>query len=431
MGRTQKGLEVTTDCQKAVASIDYFHQQILSAGLNGSLILDAAKSYPDVVLIQSYAAAFCLFSQENEASNKAKNFLMVAATHLDASNLREKLIYGAIVQWYKRDYFKAIELFNKTITLFPQDTLVLKFLEWLYYCTGQVAQAENFLRSCTLCAPYNNNDPYFLATYSFAMELSGEYERARETAEAAISLNNATGWAHHTLAHVYLLTNDMAGGIKRLNNLKVHWDGANPLLKEHNNWHLALFHLAQRNQEEVLALYPSVFGILPQTILEQIDAISLLWRLEMAGFTQDKLIYRVAGYLEKHPFEYFTGFNNAHFIYGLVKSGQKEQAKKSLDLMKKYIGSLPINSLWKEVFYPWSKAIYAFSNEDYRKAEKLIAPVIGKYTQLGGSDAQTELFTQTYLLSLIRSGQQKAANVFFKNHLSHYKNTALAEWWFT
>ena len=194
---------------------------------------------------------------------------------------------------------------------------------------------------------------------------------------------------------------------------------------------MALFHLAQRNQEEVLALYPSVFGILPQTILEQIDAISLLWRLEMAGFTQDKLIYRVAGYLEEHPFEYYTGFNNTHFIYGLVKSGQKEQAKKSLDLMKKYTASLPVNSLWQEVFYPWSKAIYAFSNEDYQKAEKLIAPIIGKYTELGGSDAQTELFTQTYLLSLIRSGQQKAAKVFFKNHLSHYKNTALAEWWFT
>lgn len=43
---------------------------------------------------------------------------------------------------------------------------------------------------------------------------------------------------------------------------------------------------------------------------------------------------------------------------------------------------------------------------------------------------QDELFTQTYLLSLLRTQQKDKAHQFFSKHLSHYQNTPLAELWF-
>jgi hypothetical protein len=60
----------------------------------------------------------------------------------------------------------------------------------------------------------------------------------------------------------------------------------------------------------------------------------------------------------------------------------------------------------------------------------LMEPVIGGCAQLGGSDAQIELFFQTYLLVLIHTNQKDKALQFFTEHLKYYNNTPLSDWWF-
>ena len=260
----------------------------------------------------------------------AKTHLLAAAKLCDEANAREKILYQAVFCWSQRDYTQAINLLEQVIELFPRDTLALKILEWLFYCTGQAFQAERFLHVCEQCASVNQDESHFLAIHSFALELCGYYSLAREMAEKAIAMNLLTPWAHHTLAHVSLLDHDISGGIKRLRSLQSSWEHILPLLKGHNSWHLALFHLAQRNEHEVMKLYPNIFGTLPNTVLEQLDAISLLWRMDMAGLPQDKQFPSIVNHLGDHPFEYYVGFNNAHFIYALVRTEQKKLADDSL-----------------------------------------------------------------------------------------------------
>ncbi len=426
---TQRGLAVTTDSQDVIDSIDHFHQQVLSSGPSAGNILDAVQRNPSNLLTQTYTAAYYLYAQEYEVDKQAKIHLLEAEKLLGFANLREQIIYNAVLSWYQRDYTRAIKLLENVIELFPRDTLALKFLEWLFYCTGQAFQADNFLRICYQCAAVNQDESHFLAIHSFALELSGHYSQATEMAEAAIVMNRITPWAHHTLAHVFLLNHDLEGGIKRLGSLQSSWEQILPLLKGHNTWHLALFHLAQRNEQEVMKLYPSVFGTMPHTVLEQIDAVSLLWRMDMAGLPQDKMIHSVVSHLGTHPFEYYTGFNNVHFIYGLVRSGQKKLAEDSLKLMDTQAPSLSSSSLWTKVVLPLCRGIYAFADADYKTAAELIEPVIGQGSRIGGSDAQIELLAQTYLLCLLHTQQRDKAQLFFSRHLSHYKNTALAEWW--
>ncbi|WP_431606648.1 tetratricopeptide repeat protein [Legionella maioricensis] len=426
---TQRGLAVTTDSRDVIDSIDHFHQQVLGSGQSAGNILDAVQRNPSNLLIQIYAAAYYLYAQEYEVDKQAQIHLLEAEKLLEFANLREQILYKAVLNWYQRDYTQAINLLENVIELFPRDTLALKMLEWLFYCTGQAFQADNFLRVCNQCASVNQDESHFLAIHSFALELCGYYSQARDMAEAAIAMNLVTPWAHHTLAHVSLLNHDLVGGMKRLDSLRSTWDHILSVLKGHNTWHLALFHLAQRNEQEVIKLYPGIFGTMPNTVLEQIDALSLLWRMDMAGLPQDKMIHSVVSHLGTHPFEYYMGFNNAHFIYGLARAGQKKLAEDSLKQMEIQAHSLPSGSLWTKVVLPLCQGIYAFANADYKAAAELMEPVIEQGPRIGGSDAQIELLAQTYLLCLLHTRQRDKARLFFSHHLSHYKNTALAEWW--
>ncbi|CEG58527.1 tetratricopeptide repeat protein [Legionella fallonii] len=426
---TQRGLEVSTRSPDVIDDINSFHGQVLGSGVNAGAILDAAQRNPDNVLIQIYAAVYYLYAQEYEIDKQAKIHLFSAEKLLEKANLREKILYDVVLHWYQRDYTQAINLLEQVIELFPRDTLALKILEWLFYCTGQAFQAERFLRICNQCASVNQDESHFLATHSFALELCGYYSQARDMAERAIAMNLFTPWAHHTLAHVALLDRDISGGIKRLQSLQSSWDGILPLLKGHNTWHLALFHLAQRNEQEIIKLYPSIFGALPNTVLEQLDAISLLWRMDMAGLPQDKLFHSIATHLGNHPFEYYIGFNNAHFIYALVRTNQKKLADNSLKQMEKAAQDLPTQSLWVKTVLPLCHGIYAFADADYKTASALMESIIEQSPRVGGSDAQVELFAQTYFLSLLHTQQRDKAWLFFSNHLSYYKDTALVEWW--
>ncbi len=97
--------------------------------------------------------------------------------------------------------------------------------------------------------------------------------------------------------------------------------------------------------------------------------------------------------------------------------------------MEKAFQDTPNNALWHETVLPLCQGIYAFADADYKKAGELIGPVIEQSSRVGGSDAQIELFAQTYLLCLLNTQQRDKAQQFFTRHLSHYKGTALEDWW--
>lgn len=434
--QTSRGLAVSTTSLQVINSIEHFSQQILGSGQEAANILVAAQNYPENLLIQCYAAVFNLYGQDNELTKNAMPYLAQAERLLSSANLREKLIYQAIRALQRLDYECALTVLTSVVHLFPRDTLAIKFAEWLFYCSGQAYHAKRFLSLCEQTAAANKDEPHFLAMHSFALELSGDYKQAKKIAERAIEMNLITPWAHHALGHIYLLENDIDGGLRCLQGFQPSWENILSLMKGHNSWHLALFYLAQRQEQEVLGLFNSaIFGVLPETVLEQVDAISLLWRLDMAGFPQDKLFQQLQHYLGQHPYEQYIGLNNIHYIYCLARLGDDAAVIRALNGMQAYLHTLESGStqqrLWRDTVLPFAKAIIAFVGEAYAETTNLLAPIIAACVQMGGSDAQNDLFLQTYLLCLLKTNKQQEAKLFFDKHLAYYRNTALAEYWFT
>lgn len=430
---TARGLEVTTDSAAVVVAVDHFHQQILGSKQEGQLILDAATSYADNFLISVYAAIFYLYAQDNAATDIANDYLSKAEKLMAKSNLREKLLYQAARAWQRLDYECALTLFTTITELYPRDTLAAKFAEWLFYCTGQKYQAKRYLMLCERMAAVNQDESHFLAMHAFAHELNGNLAQAQAVAERAVSIDPLTPWAHHCLAHVYLNNNDIEGGLRCMKPFVAGWENILSLLRGHNTWHIALFHLAQRDEAAVMALYPVIFGTLPDLVCEHIDAISLLWRMDLAGMPQEGLFAGIVSHIQNQPFEQYTGFNSLHYLYCLARAGEWPKVEQSIAAIERYINSLKPgfnHNLWRKIILPAGKAIVAFVQQDYHKASRLLKPVINNCFLVGGSDAQDELFTQTYLLCLIRLKKVKEAQEFFDHYLSHYKNTALAAYWF-
>ncbi|WP_392536389.1 tetratricopeptide repeat protein [Legionella sp. 227] len=431
---TNRGLAVTTESVQVIESINHFHHQILGAGKEPHFILDAVKNHPDNLLLQVYAAAFYLYGQTDSATVLAKEHLLHAEKLLPTANLREKLTYQAVKAWMNLEYESALTILASLTALYPRDTLAAKFAEWLFYCAGQAYNSHNYLAFCERIAAHNQDESHFIAMHSFAAELSGHVTAAQQLAEQALTMEPITPWAHHTLAHTYLNTNNIAKGIEALETFRGSWDEISSLLRGHNSWHLALFYMALRQADKVMDLYPVIFGLSPEIITEQIDAISLLWRLDMAGLPHLDRFNVLASYLNENPLMHYTGFNTVHYIYCLSRLGQEDAVRKALSSIETYAKTLAKGynqTLWLSVILPLSKGIHAFVNNDFQTACDLMAPCISRRTEIGGSDAQSEIIAQTYFICLAQSNKLKAAQEFFHFHLAHYKGTPLAEFWFS
>ena len=124
-----------------------------------------------------------------------------------------------------------------------------------------------------------------MSSYSFALELCGKYEEALTAAEKAVEINEINPWAHHTISHVYLKKGEIDKGSKILEDYKHVWEKSGQAIKSHNNWHLALMYLENLDLYKAFSFTNDpILKETPHLVIQQLDAISLLWRLEMGGF---------------------------------------------------------------------------------------------------------------------------------------------------
>ncbi len=67
--------------------------------------------------------------------------------------------------------------------------------------------------------------------------------------------------------------------------------------------------------------------------------------------------------------------------------------------------------------------------ENYSQSAQILEPVINNIMTVGGSDAQVDLFRQTYLLSLIKSGEKKKAKIYLDEISTSVITTPLNDYW--
>lgn len=408
--------------KSAADAVEDFRRRMLRFDAGAEAILPAAEEFPEDPLVQLCAAALHLYGQTGDNNRAAEAFLDRAAACGGAVDFGPLQV--ALRFWLVQRYDDAARLLEEITAADPRDLLAAKFSEFLYYIMGQQYCGSRFRAHMERLEPANGNDPDYLAMASFARELCGDFTGARELAEKSLSLEARNPWAEHTLAHVTIRLGDIDAGERRLRSFLPQAATCSRPIHSHTAWHLALFEIERLNPSGALTVFHEhIWGFVPEMIGEQVDAIALLWRLEMAGADVSAEWSSPADFAEKHVSESYMPFLTAHHAYALARAGRSEAA----DHLLATAAARP-EELWREVGAPVVRAAAAFARHRWQEAAEILEPVMPRLTRIGGSDAQDDLFRQTYFVALARAGRKADARAYWERFNAGKKSSALDSW---
>jgi tetratricopeptide (TPR) repeat protein len=421
-----RGLEVTSDDAAAVAAEDDFAARLLRLDQGAEAILDASTRWPDTPIIQLYAAAFWLYGQTTDALASAASRLQ--ACRGLAMNARERALCDALTRWLANDDLRAVEAMEAITAAWPGDLCTAKFAEFLYYVLGQQHMGPRFLAHMTRLEPVHAGDPDFLAMAGFASELCDDFAAAEKRAERALAIEARNPWAQHALSHVLIRQGRIREGLARMEAfLPLLATCARPI-HSHDAWHLALLQLEELDIDATMRVFRDhIWGITPDLVVEQLDAIALLWRIEMAGTAMDAEWASIAEHLAPRASETFMPFMNAHYVYALARAGRSDDVAAVLAAVRERSArdDEEAKRVWAPVGRAMVEAAAAFGTGERARAAALLDPVMPMMTWIGGSDAQDDLFRQAYLRSLQAAGRHADAAAYFERMTTAKARTPL------
>lgn len=370
-------------------------------------ILDIADTEPNP-LVQACCAALHMFAESGQAAAHAAPFIERAQAGLaDAAiSARERRWVAAVTAWVAGDLARAIALHEEQARECPRDLASIKLGQYHLFnagnSPGMLRLALQGLRACA-------DVPYMHGMAAFAWEQCHLLPQAETAARHAIALCHKEPWAHHALAHVLLTQGRLQEGLDFMRAVSPSWTGLNSFMLTHNWWHTALFALEFDQPDEVLALYDQqVWGVARDYSQDQIGAVSLLARLELAGVDVGPRWQDVADHLVQRGVDLVLPFLDLQYLYGLARA-RRPQADALLAGIEDHAQRPESAAVWRDVALPAARGLLAHARGEHAMAVRELGSALPRMLEVGGSHAQRDLFEQIHLDALLRSGQAVAA----------------------
>lgn len=385
---------------------DFVDGFIASEARVGNILEVAAVD--EAPLVQACAAALHMFAETRSASANARPFIDKALASPLKATPREQGFVGAVQAWVEGDVLRSARLLEQHVRDFPRDLVALKLAHYHLFNLGD---SPGMLRLALLSLPAAADVPYLHGMLAFAWEQCHLLEQAEASARRAIAIERKEPWAHHALAHVMLTQGRIHEGHQFLAEVSDSWVGLNSFMVTHNWWHQALFALELDRHDEVLALYDQqVWGVAKDYSQDEVNAVSLLARLELAGVDVGDRWQDLADHLLAHLDDQVLPFLDMQYVYGLARAG-RPQAEVLLRNIESHAAHAPPASqhAWQRVCVPASRGLLAHARGDWQRAVDGLGQALPRLTEIGGSHAQRDLFSQVHLDALVRSGNLAAA----------------------
>jgi hypothetical protein len=321
--------------------------------------------------------------------------LRSADTHLDAlagqiagANERERAMYVALRLWRANDNLRAVEAMEAVTEKWPTDLFTAKLAEFLYYVLGQQHMGARFRAHMGRIEYANADDPDFLGMAAFASELCGDFADAERRATHSLELEVRNPWAQHALSHVLLRQGRVREGMQELRAFLPQLATCARPIHSHDAWHLALLHLEELDIPNALA---------------------------------------IADHVAPPTTETFIPFMNAHYAYALARAGREEAVQACLSAVRErsQAGDAEALRVWVPAGRSIVEACARFGSGDQAGAAAIFEPVMADMTRIGGSDAQDDLFRQTFLRSLQAAGRKSDATSYFDRISGEKRRTPL------
>ena len=326
----------------------------------------------------------------------AADALAAAQKHALGATPREQSHVRALEHWIAGDIEAALREWELILTVWPRDVLAVRLLHGNYFWLGRAADMRASLQRV---AAHWTGNPGFMACLAFALEETGDYHAAERMGRRAVELDPTEVWGTHAVAHVLEMKRRHAEGIEWLAGLEKHWGGKG-LFQHHLLWHRAMFHLAGREFDTVLELYDRRFrnlaspltSAMPDFFVDVQNAASMLLRLELRGVNVGARWNELADKAEARIGDCLSAWTLPHWMMALAATGRDRAVEEMLSVLRQH-GSPVI----RDVAAPVCEAIQAHRRGEPDRVVTLMAPLLDRLHELGGSHAQRDVLRQVYL----------------------------------
>jgi len=398
----------TTSPLAAMQGINDFAEGFVAYETRAVNVLSTADDNPDSALANIYAGMLWMFLERPEAPEKSLPYSQ-RSEQLGELNHREQGLLALLKAWQRHDYPRVLSIAEALCQVYPQDLPLLKIAQYHAFNAGN---ASLMLKMALAAESANRDRAPVYSMIAFGHEQSNQINEAESAACRALALNQDEPWAHHALAHVHLSRGTTREGLQILTNSADSWTGLNSFMFTHNWWHVALFDIAHGDVQSALRIYDErCWGVQPEYSQDQIGAVSLLARLEIAGVDLIDRWQALRPFLEQRDDDVVQPFLTLQYLYGLAKAGSPRA-----DNLMALIGcqaERPVvtsdKALWCEVGIPVARAIVAHARGDHEEAAKVLGPIRSHIWRVGGSHAQRDLFEQILLDARLKAGHWEPA----------------------
>jgi Flp pilus assembly protein TadD len=342
------------------------------------------------------------------ASMAAANSLTAGLSAREASHIKFFDLLSA------GDTGAAIAALSAHLNTWPHDVLVLgttAFTNGLIGSSGRAGQKRALLDLLDRLAPSYGDDWWFTAHHGMALSENGQRDAARPKIDRSLAQNPKNPWAAHARAHFCYEEGDPNAARAFLTSWLSTSYPRNGFLYSHLSWHLALGHLEAGDAAAAFRLFreafsPDVHSGPPRAKVT--DAVSFLWRWELAGHPRDAEAWRMMHDLANRAFPRAgVAFTDMHIALAeavACNDAELEARARQVDELARE-GRYPSGPLIPAV----SLAFAAFERRDFSAAIDALELIAGKLERIGGSRAQLDLVEFTLLKAYIAADRLEDA----------------------
>ncbi|MFM9862771.1 MAG: tetratricopeptide repeat protein [Micropepsaceae bacterium] len=398
-------LELTTACAGTVAAYNVFAGDWIGYGPRVRSIFAAADADADCALVNAHAAAVHMALEAAPGFKTARGYLRRARKAAAGATAREQAFVAAINDWWRGNVPGALKRLRSIVVQNPADIVAAK---WAQYLAFNLGDAAAMLAVAKGVLPAHEGTAGAWSMLAFAHEQNNAIGVAEEAAYRALSIDAKDPWAHHAIAHVMETRGKADDGIAFLTKHAAGWADRSIFVREHNYWHLALFHIDREEPKLALEIFDKhLWGIWREFAQEQIGAISALLRLELRGADVGQRWEPVVKKVIERWHEHILPFNDLHFVYALARGGRAREAREFLASMRRH-GANDVSGVWESVAIPCAEGLVAYAERRFAAAAEAIGPVLARLHLIGGSHTQRDVFVQTWIDASLRAGRHSA-----------------------
>jgi tetratricopeptide (TPR) repeat protein len=314
----------------------------------------------------------------------------------------------------------------------PRDAIVLgttAFTNGLIGSSGRAGQKRTLLDLLDRLASSYGDDWWFTAHHGMALSENGQRDAARPKIDRSLAQNPKNPWAAHARAHLSYEEGDSDAARSFLASWLTTYP-RNGLLFSHLSWHRALSELEVGNAAAALRLFreafsPDVHSGPPRGKLN--DAVSFLWRCELAGQPRDAEAWRMVHDFANSAFPRAgAAFSDMHIALAQAVAGDdaalEARARQTEELAR--MGRYPSGHFVPAVAHGFA----AFEGRDFSAAIDALEPIAGELERIGGSHAQLDLVRFTLLKAYLNLERVDDARRLLRGRRPHNAGVPVGGW---